>query len=120
MRPDRFLVHDILDAIVEVIATTPPTREQFDADKFVRSHLIRNIQIIGEATWRLSAALKAQHPQVPWKLISGMRHAIVHDYFDIDFNEVYNTCIRDVPSLKPHIEAILAALGPDVDSGAAG
>jgi len=47
MRPDRLLLQDIIEAIDEVIETTPSDKAKFDADKLVRSHLIRNIQIIG-------------------------------------------------------------------------
>ena len=110
MRPDRLLVQDILDAIGEIIETTPPTRKAFDADKFRRSHLFRHIQIIGEAAWRLSQAVKDRHPEVPWSQIAGMRHVLVHDYFEVDWNIVYDTAIRDVPLLKPRIEAILDSL----------
>jgi len=48
-----------------------------------------------------------------------MRHAIVHDYFEVDFDEVYNTALRDVPPLRPRITAILASLPPDPDGDAA-
>ena len=65
MRYDRLLLQDILDAIDEVLDTTPPTRAAFDADKFLRSHLLRHIQIIGEAAWRLSSPLKDKHPEIP-------------------------------------------------------
>jgi uncharacterized protein with HEPN domain len=96
-----------------VINTTPASREAYDANKLVRSHLVRNIQIIGEAAWRLSQPLKDQHRLVPWRLIAGMRHAIVHDYFEIDWNEVWNTATRDVPALRPLIAAALESLPRD-------
>jgi uncharacterized protein with HEPN domain len=63
---------------------TPATQVAFDADKFVRSHLLRHIQIIGEASWRLSDSLKGRNPKVPWKGIAGMRHVLVHDYFEVN------------------------------------
>ena len=107
MRPDRLLLEDILESIREVIETMPPSRRDYDRDKFVRSHLVRHIQIIGEAVSRVSSELKQANPHVPWRAIAGMRHAIVHDYFEIDWNEVYNTAIRDVPSLQLPILAIL-------------
>lgn len=113
MRPDRLLLQDILEAMQEVVDCTPSTREAFDADKFLRSPLIRNIQIIGEASSRLSKPLKDEHRDVPWRQITGMRHAIVHDYFEIDWNEVYNTTIRDIPALKPLFEAILTSSPSD-------
>ena len=113
MRTDRLFLGDIVEAIDEVISTTPPTRAEFDANKLVQSHVIRNIQIIGEAVSRLSNGLKDAHPAVPWRQIVGMRHAIVHDYFDVDWDEVYRTAINDIPPLKSQIEAILASLPPD-------
>jgi len=113
LRADRLLLQDTLEAIDEVIGTMPATREQFDADKLIRSHLVRNIQIIGEAAWRLTASIKDQNPQVPWRLIAGMRHAIVHDYFQIDWNEVWNTAVHDVPALRPLIDAVLKTLPPE-------
>lgn len=107
MRPDRLLLEDILESVREVMETTPPNRRDYDRDKLVRSHLVRHIQIIGEAASRVSAELKQANPHVPWRAIAGMRHAIVHDYFEIDWNEVYNTAIRDVPSLQLPIVAML-------------
>lgn len=80
MRPDRDLLQDIQEAIQEIMDNTPPSQEAFDADKFLRSHLLRHIQIVGEASWRLSQSLKDKNPQVPWKAIAGMRHILVHDY----------------------------------------
>ena len=113
MRPDALLLQDILEATDEVIGTMPATRAQYDANKLVRSHLVRNIQIIGEAASLVSDALKGRNPQVPWRAIAGMRHAIVHDYFEIDWDEVYSTSVHDVPALRPQIEAILASLPPE-------
>ncbi len=110
MRSDQLLLQDILEAIDEVLDTTPKSRAAFDADKFVRSHVLRHIQIIGEAAWRLSQALKDRHPEPPWKLIAGMRHALVHNYFEVDWAEVYVTATRDVPALRPQIQDIILNL----------
>jgi uncharacterized protein with HEPN domain len=107
------LLQDMLEAIDEVIGTTPPTKADFDADKLVRSHLLRHIQIIGEAAWRISDSVKEQWPQVPWKQIAGMRHVLVHDYFEVNWARVYETARDHVPALKPLIEAILTAMGSD-------
>ncbi len=113
MRPDRLLLMDMLEAIEEVIDTTPPTKARFDADKLVRSHVLRHIQIIGEAAWRVSDVCKGAWPQVPWKQIAGMRHVLVHDYFEVNWTRVYETARDHVPALKPHIEAVLAAFNPE-------
>lgn len=113
MRSDRLLLQDMLESINEVIDSTPPAKAAFDADKFLRSHVLRHIQIIGEVAWRLSGAFKDSHPQVPWKLIAGMRHVLVHDYFRVDWNEVFRTATHDSPMLKVQIEAVLALLPAD-------
>lgn len=88
----------------------PATRQQFDGDEPVQSHLLRQLQIIGEAAVRVSEQTKSANPQVPWRQIAGMRNAIVHAYFQIDWNEVWNTINRDVPILKPLIQTALDSL----------
>ena len=107
MRSDRLLLQDILDSINTVIQFLPSDRQRFDADAPLQSHILRHLQIVGEASWRLSQEIKAQHPQVPWKKIAGMRHILVHDYFRVDWEVVYSTAKDSVPSLKPQIESIL-------------
>ena len=113
MRPDRLLLQDMLEAVEEVIDTTPSKMAEFDADKLVQSHVLRHIQIIGEAAWRISDAIKDNWPQVPWKKIAGMRHVLVHNYFEVNWTRVYETARDHVPALKSMIEAILADLGPE-------
>lgn len=110
MRTDRLLLQDILDSIAEVIEATPATDAEFKASKYVQSHVLRHIQIIGEACWRLSATIKDQHPAVPWKKIAGMRHVLVHDYFEVNWTRVYQTARDHVPPLKPRIDSILGSL----------
>ena len=116
MRSDRLLLQDILQSINEVIDATPSSAEEFDANKYVQSHVLRHIQIIGEAVWRLSDEMTSKHPGVPWRQISGMRHVLVHDYFQVNWARVFDTAVNHVPVLKPQIEAILREL-PETPSG---
>jgi uncharacterized protein with HEPN domain len=90
-RGNRLLLQDILDSISEVLSTAPGTQAEFDANKLVQSHVLRYIQIIGEAAWRLSTDLKDNHAEIPWKKIEGMRHVLVHDYFKVNWERVYET-----------------------------
>ena len=111
MRSDADLLRDMLDAIVAIEKHRPASRANFDASEPIQSHLLHQIQIIGEAVTRISESLQLKHPEVPWRQIAGMRNAIVHAYFQIDFNEVWNTVANDIPLLKPQIEKILFSLG---------
>lgn len=113
MRDDRTLLTDIHEAIEIVRRYIPADRSAIDTDLPIQSLLIRYIQIIGEASWRLSDALKAANPQVPWPRIAAMRHVLVHDYFRVDLNQVWNVVTVHIPVLQPQIAAILAALPPD-------
>ena len=113
MRVDRLLTEDMLESIDEVLTSTPATRAEFDSNKYVQSHVLRHIQIIGETSWRVSKTIKDANPSIPWGAIAGMRHAIVHDYFEVDWNIVWKVTQEHIPQLKPQIEANLATLPPD-------
>ena len=110
MRTDANRLHDLLEAISVIEKYRPATRDQFDGDEPVQSHILRQLQIIGEAASRVSPQAQGANPQVPWRQIAGMRNAIVHAYFQIDWNEVWNTINRDVPVLKPLIQSALDTL----------
>lgn len=99
MRNDRLRIQDILDAIEVIERDRPPTRRQFDADTPIKSHIVFHIQVIGEAVSKLSPELRRSHPRVPWKAIAQMRNFIAHVYFGIDWNEVWQTAIQDIPLL---------------------
>jgi uncharacterized protein with HEPN domain len=113
MRSDRLYAQDILDAIDEVARYLPADRAKFDGDPLLQSHILRHVQIVGEAAYRMSQGIRAAHPQVPWRQIAGMRHILVHNYFRVDWNIVYETAADGLPALRPQVEAILATLSPE-------
>jgi uncharacterized protein with HEPN domain len=110
MRGDGLRLHDILDAIAAIERHTPASRKEFDSAEPIRSHILLHVQIIGEAASKLSEQLRTDHPQVQWKSIMRMRNIIAHVYFGIDWNEVWQVAVRDVPALKIQIEAIVASI----------
>lgn len=83
MRSDTLLLRDIVDAIETIRQYLPSDQAAFDGDPPMQSHILRHVMIVGEISWRLSQALKARNPQIPWKQIAGMRHILVHDYFRV-------------------------------------
>ena len=113
MRSDRLYVQDILDAIAEVARHLPADRASFDANPLLQSHILRHVQIVGEAAFRITPIVKAAQPAIPWRQISGMRHIIVHDYFRVNWDVVFRTATDDLPALKPLVETLLASLPPD-------
>jgi len=83
------------------------TEEEFLENIQLQDACIRQIEIMGEATKRISEAFKEKHPEVPWKDMAGMRDKLIHDYIDVDLNIVYQTIAVDIPTLLPVIEKIL-------------
>ena len=83
------------------------TEEEFLENIQLQDACIRQIEIMGEATKRISEIFKESHPEVPWKDMAGMRDKIIHDYLDVDLNIVYQTIAVDIPTLLPVIEKIL-------------
>jgi len=68
--------------------------------------IVRKLEIIGEATIKISRDLKIKNPQVPWKDMAGMRDKLIHDYFDVDLSIVWETAVSDVPELKQLLSAL--------------
>lgn len=68
---------------------------------------VKLIEIIGEATYKLTPENRSSHPQLPWKMMEGMRHVLVHDYYKISPSKLWFTVCNDIPVLKPEIENLL-------------
>jgi uncharacterized protein with HEPN domain len=82
--------------------------ETFQNDILIYYAVMKNVEIVGEAAYMLSAEFKESHPQTPWKIVQGMRHYLVHGYANIDVHELYNTAVNDIPILKQQAETYLA------------
>jgi uncharacterized protein with HEPN domain len=79
---------------------------EFRTRKLIQDGVIRQLEIIGEAVKRLSAELRAAHPDTPWSQIAKIRDKLIHDYLGVDLQVVWDTTRRDVPRLKAAIDRI--------------
>jgi uncharacterized protein with HEPN domain len=107
MRDDRAKLFDILEAIQRIEKYAQLGRQAFEQDELVQTWMIHNLSVIGEASRALSAGLKDIHPKVPWSQIISLRNTIVHQYFDIDNDVVWNIIECDIPEFKQQIQAII-------------
>ena len=109
MKRDLILfVQDILEQI-ELIenSTINISKSRFLSDKLTVDATVRRLEVIGEAAKNISDSFRAKYPKVPWKKITGLRDIIVHAYFGVDLDIVWDIVKKDLPGLKKDIKDIL-------------
>jgi uncharacterized protein with HEPN domain len=83
------------------------TFEQFHCELKLQRALCMVLEIIGEAARAVSEECKAAHPQIPWRGIVGLRHRIVHEYFRLDLDVIWDIVQKDIPSLLAVVEPLV-------------
>lgn len=101
-----------LEHILESINYVETFTEGFAYDELLADALhlhavVHNVQVIGEAVYKLSPEFKDAHPDTPWAIIEKMRHVLVHDYYQIDFDILWDVIKKDLPALKAQVEDYL-------------
>ncbi len=107
-RDIRDYLRDILNAIdlaESFIANL--TFDEFQTDAKTSFAVIRALEIIGEATKNIPDQLREDYPSIPWKGFAGMRDKLIHAYFGVNLEVVWDTVQQDLPQLKPVIHEIL-------------
>ncbi|MDO9556404.1 MAG: DUF86 domain-containing protein [Coriobacteriia bacterium] len=91
-------------------ARTRDGREAFMHDEMVQVWVVHHLEIIGEAATHVPAGIKAENPDVDWIAITATRNHVVHGYFEVDIEMVWETVERDMPILKRQVARILRSL----------
>ena len=107
MRDDRERLQDILEAIEKIEKYAVRGRHAFDTDELIQSWILNHLRILGEAARTLSTQTRQQFPSIPWSKIIGMRHILIHHYFEIDADIVWQVVEEFLPDLKKHIKSML-------------
>lgn len=107
-RDYRLFIKDILDSIEKIEEFVAGMNfEEFKSDDKTVSAVVRKLEIIGEATKNIPDEVKEKYPQLPWKEMAKIRDKLIHAYFVVDFEIVWNVIKKELPFLKPKIEKIL-------------
>ena len=107
-REPKLYLQDILDSITKIDSYLEGrTYEKFMNDEMAFDAVVRNIEIIGEAAKNVPEEMKQLHKEIPWEKIAGMRNKMIHEYFGVDIEILWQTIKEDLPKLKQQVEAII-------------
>lgn len=109
MRKDDLIrVRHMLDAAREAQSfIRNQSRSALDHNRMLALSLLRSLEVIGEAAAQTSQEFQAAHPNIPWPKIIGMRNRLIHAYFDIDLDRVWDTVVDDLPPLIAALEPLI-------------
>ena len=106
-RDDAWLLDMLLSARRAVEFAAPLTFSEFENDDLHQLAILKSVEVIGEAASRISEETKAKHPGIPWSEIIGMRNRLVHGYFAVRLDRVWQTVQNDLPPLIAQIEPLV-------------
>jgi uncharacterized protein with HEPN domain len=110
MRDPRERLRDMFEAIEHIERYASQGRDTFEKDELIQNWIVRHLQIIGEAARATPQEVRERATNVPWSKIIGMRHILVHDYFQIDTDIVWDVVEQDLAGLKQALRGLLDEL----------
>jgi uncharacterized protein with HEPN domain len=111
LRDDRVRIRHALDAASLAMSSTESwTRADLDQDDLCTLGLLRLLEILGEAASAVSQKVQDAHPDVPWRAMKELRNRLIHGYFNVNLDIVWDTVRNDLPHLIPALERALADL----------
>lgn len=112
--PRIYLLHvvECIDAIAGYVANHD--KEAFSRDGLTQDAVQRRLAIIGEAVKNLSPDLRSRHPDIPWRRMAGMRDKLIHDYFGVDIDLVWEVSTTLLPPLKARLAEIAQELADEL------
>ena len=108
---DRDRLEHIIEAIDRILNNTDfKSKDELEADNLRYYGIVKSIEIIGEAAYKLTRAFYREHPETPWEFIAKMRHVLVHAYYQIDPEAVWKVIKEDLPPLREQVSRYLSEI----------
>jgi uncharacterized protein with HEPN domain len=109
---DLTRMHHMLDAARKALEFTRNCdRADLDRDEKLSLSIVRLLEVLGEAAKGVSEQCREQHPGIPWRQIGATRNRLIHGYFDVDLDVVWNIVSTDLPVLLAKLEEVLSGDG---------
>lgn len=106
MKNPRLYLRQILEA-ADFILETAHSLQDLQTSKLIRDAVIRNFEVMGEATKRLSPAFRVQHPQIPWRSLAGFRDVLIHDYDEVVIEVIWDVIQNSLPIVRLEVARLL-------------
>ena len=105
----EYLLHILDETDYLILHARGVTRERFLADETLRRAFVRSLEVIGEAAKQVPDGLRNEHPEIEWRAMAGMRDRLIHGYFGVDYEIVWDAVVNKVPALAEQIRRLLAS-----------
>jgi uncharacterized protein with HEPN domain len=108
MSDDRAVLIDVANAVRSVLGfVADRSKSEFDSDMLLQSAVLHQLLVLGEAVRRLTAEFRAAHPEIDWRGYAGLRNVLIHQYDNVDLDEVWRIVVDELPTLKRWVAPLL-------------
>jgi uncharacterized protein with HEPN domain len=109
MNKDRLYLKSIRECLERIEEYAGADAAKFMNSRLFQDGVIRNLELIGEATKNLSTELRDANPEIPWRQIAGMRDVLIHDYLKVNLARIWSTVVTDLPPLRATVLRLLTS-----------